>query len=74
MQTLTDPGEEEKAGWLGERGFITAKMVKRKVENIGELTFYIAGPPAFNQAMKKMLLKSLSVKKERLVMESFSGY
>lgn len=74
VHTLTDLTEEDKGKWQGEVGFIDRKMVKRYLENEQDFSFYIAGPPKFNQAMKKMLLKELAIKEEMLILESFSGY
>jgi len=74
VHVLSDLSEENKGDWQGEVGFIDRKMVKRHVENEQEFTFYIVGPPKFNELMKKMLLEELCIKEEMLVLESFSGY
>lgn len=65
--------EEEKQKWQGETGFIDRKMVKRHLDNEQDFTFFVAGPPKFNDAMKKMLLEELCIKEEMIVLESFSG-
>lgn len=64
----------EKAEWKGETGFISSEMVKRHLKNWQEYCYYVAGPPAFNEAMKKMLLEELRIKPEMIVFETFSGY
>lgn len=74
VHTLTDLSEEEKRNWKGETGYINAEMVKRHLGETGGTTFFVVGPPAFNQAMRKMLLEKLKVKEEMVLAETFTGY
>lgn len=71
VHTLTD---ERVGGWSGETGFIDKRMIKKHLNDEQNTTFFIAGPPAFNEAMEKILVKELGVKKEMVVSEGFSGY
>jgi len=71
IHTITD---EDPESWLGEKGFIDRRMVKRHVDDEQNTTFFISGPPGFCQAMEKMLLEQVAVKEEMLVKETFSGY
>ena len=74
IHTLTGLSEAEKEKWAGETGFISAEMMKKHLENGQEYCFYVVGPPAFNEAMKKMLSGELRIKPEMVVFETFSGY
>lgn len=74
VHTLTDLDEKEKEKLLGETGFIDRGMVKRHLVNEQEFFFFVSGPPAFNEAMKKLLIKELAISEEMVLMETFSGY
>jgi ferredoxin-NADP reductase len=70
VPTLTD---EHPADWSGEHGFIDAAMIRRHLPNPTEAIYYIVGPPAMVEAMKK-LAQALGVPPERVKSEDFVGY
>ncbi len=61
------------ADWTGERGFISADIVRRYIDPDAGWHFVVAGPPAMVDAMSR-LLDELAVPKERTSLERFSGY
>ncbi len=74
VHTLTDRGDEQKEVWEGETGYVDAAMLAFHLSDPHKYTFYVSGPPAFNDAMEKMLAEDLGIKKERIVRENFTGY
>jgi ferredoxin-NADP reductase len=67
---------EEKAdsNWQGKRGLIDTDMIKDEVPDYRKRKYYICGPPGMLKAMKKMLTDNLSLKKENIKTEEFTGY
>ena len=63
-------------GWKGERGFINKIMITRylSITELDNSIFYICGPPAMLNAMKKLLQEDLDIPKERIRVEEFIGY
>ncbi|MBY0376655.1 RnfABCDGE type electron transport complex subunit D, partial [Patescibacteria group bacterium] len=53
-------------GWPGEKGFVTADMIKNKMPDWRERMYYISGPhamvTAFEDTLKKMGIPSLHIK------------
>ncbi len=74
VHTLTDADEEQQKNWLGETGFIDRRMVKRHLVSEEEFSFFVVGPPKFNEAMEKMLKGDLAIPGEKILKEDFSGY
>lgn len=70
VPTLTD---EPPADWSGERGYITAEMVRRHVQELSTSLFCLAGPQAMTKAMRT-LLPELGVHPTNMRQEEFSGY
>jgi ferredoxin-NADP reductase len=60
-------------GWAGERGFITAEIVRRHIDPLDGWRWVVTGPPAMIEAMKRVL-SDLRVPDERVSTESFAGY
>lgn len=62
--------------WKGERGFINRAMLTRylSTSELDNSIFYICGPPAMLNAMKKLLQEDLDIPKERMKVEEFIGY
>jgi ferredoxin-NADP reductase len=65
--------EEPLPGWAGERGFITADLVRRHLEIDETWHFFVTGPPAMVTAMEAVL-DDLGVPKQQFSVEHFSGY
>jgi ferredoxin-NADP reductase len=70
VPTLTDAPP---ADWTGERGYITAEMIRRHVHDIPTALFCLAGPQAMTKAMRS-LLTELGVPPTNMRQEEFSGY
>ena len=59
--------------WKGATGVISADMIRNELPDYKENVFYCCGPPPMVQAMQKMI-ESLSMPKEQLKLEYFTGY
>jgi ferredoxin-NADP reductase len=55
-------------------GFITKEIVIEELPDYAERKFFICGPPAMVDAMKRILLEGLGLSKEYIIEESFKGY
>lgn len=60
--------------WSGAKGHISSAFIKSKVPDQNERFFFISGPPAYNEAMKKVLAEEVGVSEERIITENFLGY
>lgn len=69
VYVMAEPGP----GWKGERGFITAELVRRRVDPSEGWFWMSSGPPAMLKAMRKVL-DELGIPHERTKIESFGGY
>lgn len=61
------------ADWTGQRGYITAEMLKQEVPNYGTAIFYLSGPQGMVTAYEK-ILRSLRVKRSKIVTDYFPGF
>jgi len=55
-------------------GRITAGVIKDNIADYAGRKFFICGPPAMVEAMKKILSEELSLPKENIITENFQGY
>ena len=55
-------------------GLINKDIITKEVPDYMMRKFYICGPPAMVEAMKKMITKELMVPADRIVTENFQGY
>lgn len=55
-------------------GLINASVVQNEVSDYNQRKFYVCGPPAMVEAMKKMLVDELAIVKENIFTENFQGY
>jgi ferredoxin-NADP reductase/nitrite reductase/ring-hydroxylating ferredoxin subunit len=73
-----DGGKQSSSSWKGERGRINKEMCTKHLTkydcDISRSIFYVCGPPAMLNAMKKILEDELKVTKERIKVEEFTGY
>jgi len=74
VNTLTRVEGEEAASWKEEKGHINADMIKRNYKEYSSSRFYIAGPPAFNNAAKKVVAEELKMPSDLITLEDFTGY
>ena len=65
---------EQKENWDGRRGFINSQVIKEEIPDYRERKFYISGPPAMVEAMKKTLTDDLNLSNEDIFTENFTGY
>jgi ferredoxin-NADP reductase len=65
--------EKPSDAWTGERGFITADLVKRHCDPLDGWHWYVAGPPAMVTAMHAVL-DALAVPAVSATFELFTGY
>ena len=61
------------ASWNGCTGFITEALVRKEIPDYLERQFYVCGPPAMVEALKKIVV-ALNIPEEHLVLENFAGY
>jgi ferredoxin-NADP reductase len=70
--------EDEDGTWKGERGRIDNGMLTKHLTSndydTNRSIFYVCGPPAMLNAMKKILEDDLNITKERIKVEEFTGY
>jgi len=59
--------------WKGLKGHIDAPMIREQITDYAERVFYICGPPAMNEALKRAL-QELNVKEDQIKLEDFTGY
>jgi ferredoxin-NADP reductase/nitrite reductase/ring-hydroxylating ferredoxin subunit len=66
------------SAWKGERGRIDREMLTKHLTSndydINRSIFYVCGPPAMLNAMKKTLENELKITKDRIKVEEFTGY
>jgi len=65
--------EKPAAGWTGERGFITAEIVRRHVDPLDGWHWVVTGPPGMITAMGRVVA-DLAIPGDRVSTESFAGY
>ncbi len=65
--------EHPSDGWQGERGFITAELVRRHGALSAPALWIVAGPPVMVGAMERVL-DELAIPAEERMIERFAGY
>ena len=60
--------------WKGRSGHINSQVVREESPDYSKRRFYICGPPAMVEGMKKMLLDELALPKDNICTENFTGY
>jgi ferredoxin-NADP reductase len=77
VYTLTEEEHQQRpANWAGEYGRIDKEMIGRHLsgDEIAKAVYYICGPPGMLKAMQKLLHEELQIPRERMKVESFTGY
>lgn len=59
--------------WSGERGRVTADMIKRYVPDLSTPIYYLAGPEGMVKAMRKLLVE-IEANEDNIRTEEFTGY
>ena len=65
--------DEASGDWQGERGHVTAEMVKKYVPDLSKPISYLSGPEGMVKAMRKLLV-DLKVNKDNIRTEAFTRY
>jgi len=65
--------DEAVKDWGGERGHITADMIKRHVADLNAPIYYLSGPEGMVKAMRSLLV-SMDVDEDNIRTEEFTGY
>ncbi|MDD5085584.1 MAG: FAD-binding oxidoreductase [Candidatus Omnitrophica bacterium] len=55
-------------------GYITGEIISEDIPDFADRRFFVCGPPGMVDAMKKILLEELFVKREYIITEGFLGY
>jgi ferredoxin-NADP reductase/Na+-translocating ferredoxin:NAD+ oxidoreductase RnfD subunit len=71
LYTLTDAAAIPRA-WTGERGRITAEMIREAAPDYAERLFYLSGPPAMVRAHERVL-RAMGVRRDRIKKDLFAG-
>lgn len=59
--------------WQGERGRVSAEMLKKYVADLTKPIYYLSGPEGMVKGMRKLLI-DLKVNEDNIRTEEFSGY
>lgn len=71
IPTMTG-GEKVESDWTGERSMIDETLLRKYVPDVMKPIYMIVGPPAMVDAMVALLQK-LSLPKEQIIIEKFTG-
>lgn len=77
VYTLTEEEHRQRsASWAGEYGRISKEMIEKHLPDgeAAKAVYYICGPPGMLKAMQKLLQEELRIPRERMKIESFTGY
>ncbi len=66
--------QEAAPGFKARIGLISSQVIREEVPDYNERKFFICGPPMMVDAMKKILSVDLSLPKDRVITENFTGY
>ncbi|MFH1413713.1 MAG: FAD-binding oxidoreductase [Candidatus Omnitrophota bacterium] len=65
---------EADPGFRCREGRIDTEIIKSEIAGYQERRFYLCGPPAMVEAMKKILSEELNLAKDNIITENFTGY
>lgn len=66
--------DDSRCDWPVKIGFITKDVILDCLPDYEERKFFICGPPAMVEAMKKILLAEIGLDKDCIIEENFKGY
>jgi ferredoxin-NADP reductase len=66
--------DDTNCSWPVKVGFITKDIILECLPDYKERKFFICGPPAMVDAMKKILLEEIGLTKDYIIEENFKGY
>lgn len=61
-------------GWTGPSGHIDSNFVRAQVPDWKERYFFVSGPPAMVDAIRKVLKEDVGVQQDQIKLENFLGY
>ncbi len=70
VHVLSEPSAE----LTSRSGRVNSQMIKEDIPDFTQRKFYLCGPPAMVEAMKKMLSEELTLTQENIITENFAGY
>lgn len=70
ITTITEPKNSE---WSGETGRITIELLQKKLDNLSDNVYYIAGPDPMVDGLSKML-KDFGIPQGDILEDGFPGY
>jgi ferredoxin-NADP reductase len=65
---------EPAPGFRCNTGHINSRIISDEIPDYAQRKFYICGPPAMVEAMKKILTEELRLPGENIITEQFQGY
>jgi glycine betaine catabolism B len=65
---------EPAQGFRCSVGRIDSQVIKQEIPDYQARKFYLCGPPAMVETMKKLLIEELSLPNENIITENFIGY
>ncbi|MCM8782403.1 MAG: FAD-binding oxidoreductase [Candidatus Omnitrophica bacterium] len=65
---------EPAPGFKCRLGLINANIIKEEIQDYPERKFFLCGPPAMVEAMRKTLELELNLPKQNVITENFVGY
>lgn len=72
IYTISHP-ENSQTNWSGERGRISAELIKKYVQDCLSAKYFISGPPKMVEAMVE-IVGGMGVFREQIKKENFTGY
>ena len=66
--------QEEAPDFKCRIGLINAQAIKEEIPDYLDRIFYLCGPPGMVAAMNEILIDELSLMKEKIITENFTGY
>lgn len=73
VYTLTAP-DIDRRKWHGRTGYIDDSMIREEIPDYKDRIFYLCGPPAMVENLKRTLKDKLGLSNEKIKIENFTGY
>jgi ferredoxin-NADP reductase len=70
VHILSKPEEN----WTGPKGHIDTGFIQAQVPDWKERSFFVSGPPAMVEAIKKVLIEGVGIPENKIKTENFLGY
>ena len=73
IKTIYTISKNNSSDWQGETGYITEQMIKQKLPDYQDRTFYISGPRSMIDSFEQTL-KNIGVKSTHIKTDFFPGF